>query len=576
MADITWKVGGAQGEGIDSTGEILDTVLNHNGYFTFAYRHFMSLIKGGHTNYKIRIADQPIHYHGDQTDILIAFDQQTIDHNEPEFHNNTLVVYDSKFEAQLEGITGCAVPMSKIAEDLGNAIIKNMVAIGVTAAILNIDPQQFYSIVETRFAKKGEDVIRLNHTAIERGYKYYRERCEHKDLHLPPTTSDNHILISGNEATAFGALCAGCRFLAAYPITPATEIMYWLVNHLPEYGGRVVQAEDEIAACLMAIGANYAGVRAMTSTSGPGFSLMQEAIGLAGIAETPLVIVNVQRAGPATGMPTKTEQADINEMLYGSHGEIPRIVLTPKTVEECFFYTIEAFNLAEKYQCVVLLASDLFLGMSKQSLLPFSYDKIKVARDSFISDEELANLGDKYQRYLLTESGISPRSIPGQKLGMHAALSNEHDQEGREEAEDPESRITQMNKRFRKLQNFSPAWSVDYAGSNNPDILLIGYGSSWGQLSEARQKLTEDGLNAANLHLRLLAPFPTEVVRPYIQHAKTCLIVENNYTSPVRNLLQQNVGYHDKLITHNRFDGDPLTVNEITTKISEVLQYNVQ
>lgn len=576
MQQLTWKVGGAQGEGIDSTGEILGTILNKMGYYTFAYRHFMSLIKGGHTNYKIRVSNQPVYYHGDQTDILIAFDQRTIDENKAELHQDSLVIYDSKFEPKgLEQFASCGIPMSKIAEQLGNVIIKNMVAIGVTAAVLNLDPQLFYDMVEARFGSKGEKVVSMNKSAIQQGYDYYCEQCEERHYNLPADkASEIPMLISGNEAAGFGALAGGCRFLAAYPITPATEIMYWLISHLPEYGGKVVQAEDEIAACLMAIGANYTGVRAMTSTSGPGFSLMQEAIGLAGIAEVPLVIVDVQRAGPATGMPTKTEQSDYNEMLYGSHGEIPRIVLVPATISECFYYMAEAFNLAEKYQCVVLVASDLFLGMSKQSVPKFDYNSIKVKRSGLISDSELATLEPgQFKRYALTDSGISPRSIPGQKNGTYVALSNEHDELGREEAEDPYNRVSQMQKRFRKLANFSPdEWGAKYYGPDQPDLLLIGCGSTYAQISEARVQLEQAGKKVAHLHLHILQPFPAAAVRPRIEAAGKCLVFDNNYTGQLRMLLQQEVGFHNKYETHNRYDGNPFTVSEIIARANEVLQ----
>jgi len=575
VQQLTWKVGGAQGEGIDSTGELFGTLLNRLGYYTFAYRHFMSLIKGGHTNYKIRISDQPVFYHGDHTDILIAFDQRTIDENKHELHPNSLVIYDSKFNPTgIEQVNSCGIPMSKIAEELGNSIIKNMVAIGVTAAILNINPDHFYELVAAHFAKKGDKVISLNQSAIRQGYEYYQQH-QQKNFQLPqPSDHKPLMLISGNEATGFGALAGGCRFLAAYPITPATEIMYWLVNHLPDYGGKVVQAEDEISACLMAIGGNYAGVRSMTSTSGPGFSLMQEAIGLAGITETPLVIVDVQRGGPATGLPTKTEQSDFNELLYGSHGEIPRIVITPHTIEECFYSMIRAFNLAEEYQCVVLVATDLFLGMSKQSIPPFHYQKVKVNRAGFICDADLQALEpSSYHRYALTDSGISPRSIPGQARGMYAALSNEHDEQAREEAEDAYNRTTQMEKRFRKLHSFCPdEWGAEYIGPEQPDLLLIGAGSSYAQLSEARAILTQEGRKVAHLQLRLLTPFPTNLVTSKVAAAQKCLVVENNYTGQIRSLLQKEIGFHDKYFSHRRYDGNPLTVQEIITKANEVLQ----
>ncbi|HOB08932.1 MAG: 2-oxoacid:acceptor oxidoreductase subunit alpha [Limnochordia bacterium] len=574
MQQLTWKVGGAQGEGIDSTGEILGTVLCRLGYHTFAYRHFMSLIKGGHTNYKIRVADRTVHYHGDLTDILIAFDQRTIDENREELHQGSIVIHDAAFEPQgVASIQTCAVPMRQIAEELGNAIIKNMVAIGVTAAALNLDPAPFLQTVATRFAGKGEKIIAMNNSAIQQGYDYYR-RHEQRRFSLPTRKADEPlILISGNEAAGFGALAGGCRFLAAYPITPATEIMYWLVNHLPDYGGKVVQVEDEIGACLMAVGASYAGVRAMTSTSGPGFSLMQEAIGFAGIAEIPIVIVDVQRGGPATGLPTRTEQSDLNEILYGAHGEIPRIVMAPATITDCFYRMIDAFNLAEHYQCVVIVATDMFLGMSKQSAAEFDFNAVKVERSGLISDESLTKLQPgTFKRYALTESGISPRSLPGQANGMYVALSNEHDEHAREEVEDRHNRITQMQKRFRKLSPFSPSqWGTMYSGCDEPDLLLVGCGSTYAQLSEARLALEQAGKKVAHLHLQILAPFPKAAAAPLIAKAQKCLVVDNNFTGQLGMLLKREIGFHHKYISHNRYDGLPLTVVEITEKASEVL-----
>jgi len=574
VQQLTWKVGGAQGEGIDSTGEILGTVLCRLGYYTFAYRHFMSLIKGGHTNYKIRIADKPVHYHGDRTDVLIAFDQRAIDENKAELHQGSLVVYDSSFEPQgLGQITACGIPMREMAEKLGSPIIKNMVAIGVTAAVLDLGPEPFLQTVAARFAGKGEKIITSNQTAIQQGYDYYRRQGNSR-FSLPAQKANEPLLLmSGNEAVGIGALAGGCRFLAAYPITPATEIMYWLVNHLPDYGGKVVQVEDEIGACLMAVGASYAGVRAMTSTSGPGFSLMQEAIGFAGMAEIPLVIVDVQRGGPATGLPTRTEQSDLNEILFGAHGEIPRIVITPATIPDCFYRTIDAFNLAEQYQCVVILATDMFIGMSRQSLAPFGYNTFKTERSGLISDAELAQLQPgSYKRYALTESGISPRSIPGQANGMYVALSNEHDELAREEMEDPANRTAQMQKRFRKLSAFTPgSWGVKYCGPDQPDLLLIGCGSSYAQLSEARLALEQEGKRVAHLHLEILAPFPAAAVSQYVEQAKQCLVVDNNFTGQLRLLLQREIGMHYKYTAHNRYDGLPLTVGEITVKAIEVL-----
>lgn len=576
MRQITWKIGGAQGEGIDSCGEILSTALTRLGHHIFAYRHFMSLIRGGHTNYKIRVSPEPVYYHGDILDVLIAFDQRTIDENSEEFHDDTLIVYDNNFEATnptKKRVELLPVPMSEFANDLGNVIMKNMVAVGVSAAVLQLDPQMFYKMIEDRFARKGADVVQLNKSAVEQGYQYFLERHAKHTRPLPETGAYRpKLLISGNESTGFGALAGGCRFMAAYPITPATEIMYWLVNNLPNFGGKVVQAEDEIAACLMAIGANYTGVRAMTSTSGPGFSLMQESLGLAGIAEIPLVVVDVQRGGPATGLPTKTEQSDLNALLYGSHGEMPRVVLAPSTIEECFYYMIKAFNLAEKYQCPVLIATDLFLGMSKQSLERFDYHQITVNRENIITYDEASFPACEFKRYLDTPSGVSPRSFPGYPYTQYTALSNEHDELGREEQEDPPNRLRQMNKRMRKLNSLSTEdWGARYYGPREPDVLLIGYGSTFGQLHEAREWTAGQGVKIAHLQITAINPFPRHTVDSAISKAGKCLVVENNYTGQLKGVIQREVAHSKHLLSHNRYDGNPLTVGEITDKVKEVL-----
>jgi 2-oxoglutarate ferredoxin oxidoreductase subunit alpha len=575
LATLTWKVGGTQGEGIDSTGDIFATTLNRLGYYLFTYRHFMSLIKGGHTNYKVRVAESPVRYHGDDLDILVAFDQRTIDENVYELTEDGVLIYDSsKLKSPVipDGIQVklCPVPVTDMAKELGSPIMKNMVASGVSAAIVGLSADAFDSLIEERFGKKGESVVESNKAAVRAGFEFAMERYGVlKQLPNPQPADDGggHLFISGNEAVGLGALAAGCRFLAAYPITPATEIMYTALAHFPKYGGKVLQAEDEIAACIMAIGANYAGVRAMTSTSGPGLSLMQEAIGLAGISETPLVIVDVMRGGPGTGLPTKTEQSDLNELVYGSHGEIPRIVLTPSTVEECFYYTAEAFNLAEKYQCPVIVATDLYLGMSKQSVPvgAIDFEKVTIDRGELISDEELLALTPgEYRRYAVTESGISKRSIPGQKNGRFVAMSNEHDEGANEEIEDPETRVQQMAKRMRKLDAFDPsALGVEYDGPETTEWTLVGFGSTRAQIGEAVKHLQVKGVKVGHLQIKVVKPFPDALVKRYLSGAERILVVENNATGQLAELIRARVGFHDKIQSCLKFSGDPFTVEEI-------------
>ncbi|MDB5085995.1 MAG: 2-oxoglutarate ferredoxin oxidoreductase subunit alpha [Bacilli bacterium] len=568
---LTWKVGGAQGEGIDSTGEILATTLNRIGYYIFAYRHFMSLIKGGHTNYKIRISSEPVRYHGDDLQVLVAFDQLSINENLREMNADGVIIYDDKFQAELpEGsaVRLCPVPLTGIAKELGNVIIKNMVAAGASCRLLNLELQPFFEVVEEKFGSKGKDLIERNIKAIQQGYDYMKEHFADEMFQLPtaPQVDRPHLLMTGNEAVGLGALLAGCRFLAAYPITPATEILYWLLENMPNYGGKIVQAEDEIAACIMAIGANYAGVRAMTSTSGPGFSLMMEALGLAGISETPLVIVDVMRGGPSTGLPTKTEQSDINQATYGSHGEMPRIVLAPTTIEECFYYMIDAFNLAERYQCPVIVTSDLYLGMSKQSVDDLDMSRVVIDRGAVVTQEELDQRGQKtYPRYAVTESGISPRPFPGMPHGRFCALSNEHDDTGLE-IEDTDGRVAQMDKRFRKLDTFNGGEHVSYKGPEQPDVVLVGFGSTTAQIAEAFAELSST-YSIGHLQIGCVYPFPTEAVRKILAHTKQIFVIENNKTGQLAQMLQQNVGMVDKVEAILKYNGNPFTVRDITTTV---------
>lgn len=583
MTEIGWKVGGKQGEGIDSTGDIYAIAMHRMGYYVFTYRHFMSLIKGGHTNYKIRVANRVVRHHGDVVHILIAFDQTTIDYNWHEMVDGGIVIYDSSaFQATRpddRDVHVFGIPLTEIAKQVGSPIMKNMVAIGVTAAINQLNPDDFLPIVEDKFGKKGQTVVASNMEALQAGFSHYQE---HYTVHFPAPQKPKqdggheHLYASGNQATGFGALAAGCRILAAYPITPATEIMYWLLQHFPKHGGIVLQAEDEIAAVNMAIGANFTGVRAMTSTSGPGFSLMMEALGLSGMSETPLVIVDVQRSGPSTGLPTKTEQSDLNEALYGTHGETERIVLTPRTVEECYLYTAEAFNLAETYQCPVIVLSDLYMGMSAQSIDSFPTEKVSIRRGKLMTDEELSGLERySYQRYdASVEDGISPRALPGQKGGRYVALGNEHNGIGIE-VEDLETRLAQVAKRSRKLENFQHESGVTVDGPVEATTAIIGFGSTWGVMEEVREDLAASGLAVKHIHFSRVAPFPLADFQAAMADVEMALVVELNTTGQLADVIRQHAGYHDKLHSCLKYDGDPIAKHEVMTRAKAVFKTEV-
>lgn len=572
---LSWKVGGQQGEGIESTGEIFSIALNRLGYYLYGYRHFSSRIKGGHTNNKIRVSTTEIRSIADDLDILVAFDQETIDVNYKELHEKGIIIADSRINPKKPEDTKAsmyAVPFTEIATDLGTSLMKNMVAVGASCAILNLDINVFQDVVQEIFGKKGQQVVDKNMEAIKAGYDYLKQQLTDSTqlMELEKADGKKRLFMIGNDAIALGALAGGCRFMAAYPITPASEIMEYLIKHLPPLGGAVIQTEDEIAAATMAIGANYGGVRAITASAGPGLSLKMEAIGLSGMTETPLVIVDTQRGGPSTGLPTKQEQSDLMAMIYGTHGEIPKIVLAPSTVQEAFYDTAEAFNLAEEYQCPVIVLSDLQLSLGKQTVEPLDYSKVEIRRGKLV-EGELPETDGYFKRYEVTEDGVSPRVIPGQKYGVHHVTGVEHDETGKP-SEAPANRIAQMDKRFRKLANIkfnTPVYKN--APHEEADLLIIGFNSTRGAIEEAVTRLEKDGLKVNHAHIRLIHPFPTDEVLPLVNSAKKVAVIENNATGQLANIITMNVGNIGKINKVLKYNGNPFLPHEVYTKCKELL-----
>jgi 2-oxoglutarate ferredoxin oxidoreductase subunit alpha len=573
---LSWKVGGQQGEGIESTGEIFAIALNRLGYYLYGYRHFSSRIKGGHTNNKIRVSTTEVRSISDDLDILVAFDQETIDVNYKELHSKGVILADAKFNPKKPEDTEAtlyAVPFTEIATELGTSLMKNMVAIGATSAVLDLDIQVFEVVVREIFGKKGDQVVAKNMDAIKAGFDRMKENLAVgiETMQLEKADGKKRMFMIGNDAIALGAIAGGCRFMAAYPITPASEIMEYLIKKLPALGGTVIQTEDEIAACTMAIGANYGGVRTITASAGPGLSLKMEAIGLSGITETPLVIVDTQRGGPSTGLPTKQEQSDLMAMIYGTHGEIPKIVMAPSTVEEAFYDTAEAFNLAEEYQCPVIILSDLQLSLGKQTVEPLKYDKVEIRRGKLVKNEIPANENNAYfKRYEVTEDGVSPRVIPGMKNGIHHVTGVEHDETGKP-SESAANRIAQMDKRFRKIENIrfdTPVYKN--AKHEDADVLFVGFNSTRGVIEEAMTRLENDGLKVNHAHIRLIHPFPTDEVLPLVRSAKKVIVVENNATGQLANIMKMNVGHAEKITKHLKYDGNPFLPHEVYTKCKEL------
>ncbi|MCO4346143.1 2-oxoacid:acceptor oxidoreductase subunit alpha [Staphylococcus agnetis] len=577
-SQVSWKVGGQQGEGIESTGEIFATAMNRKGYYLYGYRHFSSRIKGGHTNNKIRVSTTPVHAISDDLDILVAFDQETIALNHHEMREDSVILADSKAKpvkpedckAQL-----VVLPFTEIAKELGTPLMKNMVAIGATSALMQLESSTFESLIQSMFEKKGDKVVNLNVEALHKGYELMTQYLSdiEGDFVLQEGSGTPHLYMIGNDAIGLGAIAGGSRFMAAYPITPASEIMEYMIEHLPEVNGTVIQTEDEIAAATMAIGANYGGVRAFTASAGPGLSLMMEAIGLSGMTETPLVIMNTQRGGPSTGLPTKQEQSDLMQMIYGTHGDIPKIVLAPTDAEDAFYLTVEAFNLAEEYQCPVILLSDLQLSLGKQTVQNLDYQRIEIRRGATLMDTIDRDPDDKayFKRYALTESGVSPRPIPGVKGGIHHVTGVEHNEEGKP-SEAASNRQAQMDKRMCKTEHLLINEPVEGDDLNEEvDVLYLGFISTKGAIQEGVQRLKEAGHTAHHMQLRQLHPFPSETVQKAVNNAKKVVVVEHNYQGQLANIIKMNVQLGDKLIKQTKYDGTPFLPKEIEEKGLEIV-----
>lgn len=570
LAALEWKVGGQQGEGIDSTGEILARTLFRYGYYVTTYRQFESRIKGGHTDFKVRATPAPTHFHGDKVDILVGFDDETLPVHRPELKPGAVVILegDGIKVTEEDGYTLAVFPLKAIATELGNPLAKNMIALGITGGLISLPREAFYHFIEEQFKRKGADVIASNKRAVDRGYELAQEHLAHKVKTLPPRDIDpNRLYLSGNEAIAFGAYMAGLTFLSAYPITPASEIMEWLAAKLPKRGGAVMQVEDEIAGITFAIGASFAGARAMTTSSGPGIALKTEAIALAGESETPVVVVDVQRAGPSTGMPTRHEQGDLNHLLHAAHGDFPRIVLYPSSVEDAFYLAAEALNLAEIYQTVVFLVSDLGLGMNKQTTPRFDPRRVEIRRGKIVSEEEARALGEFFfKRYRITEDGISPRPLPGNPYAVALTSSNEHREDGHID-ETIEARNAQMEKRMRKLRGLRIR-NPFYVDHPDAATLLVAVGSARGPVEEAAAALREEGYDVGTLFLQQLAPLPVEELRTLLV-GRHVITVEHNYTGQLLGWLRRHLPIHEHSTTITQYDGRPFFAERIVREAKE-------
>ena len=580
--DFIWKMGGQQGEGIESCGEIMATILAKEGYSLYSQRLFASRIKGGHTTFALRIALEPIMTVGESIDFLVALDQETVDKHGEEVRDGGFIICDSKVDpdfSAFEGkkITCLALPITETAMKQGSLLMRNIVSLGMSVALLGFDKEPFRKAIAAKFAKKSQDIVDKNLNAFEDGHALVIEKKSNVAGEvdtLPVPEPKNQMFLLGNEALALGAIAAGSRLMASYPITPASEVMEYMIKKMDKIGATVVQTEDEIAACMTAMGGVYAGVRGFTCTSGPGLSLMAESLSMASMAELPMLVIDVQRSGPSTGMATKVETSDINAACHNAHGDYANIVIAPTSIEECFYEIQKAFNLAEMYQCPVIFMPDLQQGLNKQSVPAFDLNRVPINRGKLMKEEELPELERPhyFKRFELTEDGISPRTIPGMKNGLFLSTGLEHNEEGKP-AEAPSMHVSQTDKRLRKLETVADVYEpfLNNAKHEECDVLVIGITSSRGAIEEAVEQLEAEGHKINHLQLRLIKPFPKKQLMPFYEKAKKVVICEQNATAQLADLFRINMPNKCKLHSCLKYDGNPFTASYVKNAIKEVL-----
>ncbi|MBI2076620.1 MAG: 2-oxoacid:acceptor oxidoreductase subunit alpha [Candidatus Aenigmarchaeota archaeon] len=576
---FSWKIGGEAGDGILNAGLMLFAKsCLRGGLYVFATAEYPSLIRGGHNNLDLRIEDKDIFSHVKQVDMLVALNKETVDKHSHKLVSGSGIIYDGD-ELKLDknqfdvDVKLYPIPLMKFANECGGKIMRNTVALGGTIALLDFDLELMSSVIRDHFgAKKGTLVAEQNIKAAKLGYDYIKNNFpDDFAFKMERLENKGRMFMSGNEAISTGAVKAGCKFFAAYPMTPASSILSTLAAQEKNYNIVVKHTEDEIAAINMAIGASFAGARAMTATSGGGFALMTEGLGLAAQTETPLVVVEAQRPGPATGMATHSGQGDLRFVLHASTDEFPRIVMAPGDVEECFHLTIDAFNLADKYQMPVIILTDKYLGESYKTVDGLA-SKTSIDRGDIATEEELSTGG--YKRYKITESGVSPRSIPGQRNGMFVASSYEHDEEGYEREEE-EVRIVMHDKRYRKFQHAAKevsSRSVKIHGNGTADFSIISWGSPKGPILEAMKMLEKEGINVNYIQVVYLSPFPEARIKELMKKFRT-IVVENNKTSQLSGLIKEHTGL-DTDYKILKYDGRPFSPEDIYSGVKNIILDN--
>ena len=599
-------IGGPQGGGINSVAETFAKACARGGLHVFANIEYHSNIKGEHSYYRVRASDREVHSHVDWIDVLVSLDKETLFgdvHKEYPTHNGHRnevspgggIVYDAALKLRPEDLGRPDVnlyPVPYVEVLLGALkesghekelskfqVMTNTVAFGASMALVDYDFDDVTEAIKEGFTGRKAALGDLNVRAARHGYDYVKTHFQDGfpyKLH-PVSSATKRMLIRGVQAVGIAKFKAGCALQTYYPITPATDESEYLEHHEKEYNIVVVQAEDEISAILMAAGAAHAGVRASTSTSGPGFCLMAEGLGWASHTEAPgPVIILYQRAGPSTGLPTRTEQGDLQFVLHAAHGDVPRMAIAPGDANECFYDTFDAFNYSDRFQMPVVVLADKFLASTYRTMPIFESKNLKIDRGQIVNESELTDGADSstFKRYAFTPTGISPRTIPGMAGGIFHTTGDEHDEFGHI-TENSENRIRMMQKRMKKLElanEFIPdEKKVNFFGPPQADITLVGWGSTKGAILDAMQDLEADGVRCNFLQVRYLSPFPTDLVTKHLEGAKRKVLVEGNYAGQLGALIREHTGIPMDLRVL-KYNGRPFSQNEVFEGVKEAVK----
>jgi 2-oxoglutarate/2-oxoacid ferredoxin oxidoreductase subunit alpha len=567
-------IGGAAGQGVATPGDIFAKIFSRRGLHLNVYNAYQSIIRGGHTFLTIRTGPDKITNMGDHLDLLIPLNQDTMDRHLRLLTSGGACIYNSdtiKGASAAEGVQMCPLPVSTLADISRNKVAQNTLAIGAALSMTGIGFQALESVLAEQFRKKEKAVIDENVGLARAGYEYATRNF--KAFARPiPMTDTRYAVLGGNIAMAMGGAAAGVKFYCAYPMSPSTGVLHWMAEHARKAEIMVRQVEDEIGVINMAIGAAHAGVRAMCATSGGGFALMSEALGLSAQAEIPIVVIDCQRAGPSTGVPTKTEQGDLWQMLGAAFGDYPRVIAAPLDIADCFTLIPEIFNVADRFQVPGIVLCDLLLSEGRLSVDPAVLDFApEIDRGELITE---ANRNGAYKRYLITESGVSPRAVPGIPGHTHVVSSDEHDEDGvliSDEYTNTVKRRAMMEKRMRKVAGIEAAVPPPaLQGRAEAEVTLIGWGSTQGVIEEACELLADEGIIANQLQIRWLVPLHGDAIVDLLKRARHTIIIENNYSGQFARYLRSETSFVPN--GHIRkYDGEPFMPHHIVEAVKEQL-----